>query len=119
MSRQREMKAAYKREGRPMGVYAVRNIVTNTAYLGWATDLDGILNRNRFELRMGGHTNKALEADLKAHGLDAFAFEVVDRLDPKEGQDDRAELQTLLALRMEQGLAAPDGVALRLLPIAV
>jgi len=119
MSRQRDLKAAYKREARPMGLYAVRNTRTATAYIGAAVDLDGILNRNRFELKMGGHTNKALAADLKAHGLDAFAFEVVDRLEPREGQDDRAELDMLLKMRLEEGLTAADGSPIRLIPIAV
>ena len=119
MSKQRDLKAAYKREARPMGLYVVRNTRTATAYIGAATDLDGILNRNRFEMKMGGHTNKALAADLKAHGLDAFAFEIVDRIEPKEGQDNRVELADLLKLRLETGLAAQDGTPLRLVPIAV
>jgi len=119
MSKQRDLKAAYKREARPMGLYVVRNTRTATAYIGAASDLDGILNRNRFELKMGGHTNKALAADLKVHGLEAFAFEIVDRLEPREGQDDRAELAVLLQMRIEHGLAAADGSPIRLVPIAV
>jgi hypothetical protein len=112
VSRQRDLKAAYKREPRPMGVYVVRNTVTKTGYLGASVDLDGILNRRRFEVRMGSHMNKALEAEMKAHGAEAFAFEVTDRLEPKEGQDDKRELAELMALRLEVGLAAPDGTPL-------
>jgi hypothetical protein len=119
MSRQRDLKTAYKREAQPMGVYVVRNRVTHVGYIGIATDLDGILNRQRFELKMGGHMNKALVADYKQHGPDAFAFEIVDRLEPKSepGQDYESELEMLLQLRLEQGLKTEDGTPVRLIPI--
>ena len=119
MKKQRELKADYKREARPMGVYAVRDMISHIAYVGTATDLPGILNRQRFELKVGGHKNRDLVAAYKQHGPDAFAFEVLDRLEPSDepGKDYVRELEMLLQLRMEQGLTETDGTAVRLVPM--
>jgi hypothetical protein len=116
MTRRRELKADYKREARPMGVYAVRNLVTHVAYVGTATDLPGILNRHRFELKLGGHRNSDLARSHKECGPSAFVYEVLDKLEPKTegGLDYASELETLLSLRMEQGLTAEDGNPVKL-----
>jgi hypothetical protein len=102
-----------------MGVYAVRNLVTHVAFVGSARDLPGILNRHRFELKLGGHRNADLAQSYKDHGPDVFAFEVIDRLEPKNesGSDYASELELLLALRMEQGLTAEDGKPVKLVPM--
>lgn len=118
MTKRRELKAEYKREGRPMGVYAVRNLITHVAYVGTATDLPGILNRHRFELKLGGHSNSDLARAYKDYGPDAFAYEILDRLEPKsETGENASELATLLSLRMEQGLTAENGEPVRLVPM--
>jgi hypothetical protein len=119
MTRRRELKADYKREARPMGVYAVRNLMTRVAYVGTATDLPGILNRHRFELKLGGHRNADLAQAYKDHGPDAFAYEALDTLEPKTegGLGYVSELETLLSLRMEQGLTAEDGKPVKLVPM--
>jgi hypothetical protein len=102
-----------------MGVYAVRNLVTHVAFVGTATDLPGILNRHRFELKLGGHRNTELARSYKDYGPDAFAYEVLDKLVPKNesGVNCASELETLLALRMEQGLTAENGETVRLVPM--
>jgi hypothetical protein len=56
----------------------------------------------------------------KDHGPDAFAYEVLDKLEPQTeggGQDYGSELETLLSLRMEQGLTAEDGEPVKLVPM--
>jgi len=114
--RREELKAEYKRQARPMGVYAVRNLITHVAYIGTATDLPGILNRHRFELKLGGHRSADLARAYKDHGPDAFVFEILDTLEPKNegGLDYASELETLLSLRLEQGLTAEDGEPVKL-----
>jgi len=117
--KQRELKADYKREPRPTGVYAVRNIVTHVAFVGTSTDLPGILNRHRFELKLGGHRNTELAKAHKEFGPEAFVFEVLDTLEPRDKvpSDLVAELDILLELRMEQGLKTKDGENVRLVPM--
>ena len=119
MTRRRELKAEYKREARPMDVYAVRDLVGNVAYVGTATDLPGILNRHRFELKLGGHRNADLARAYKDHGPNAFVYEVLDKLEPitEGGQDHAAELETLLSLRLEHGLTAENGEPVKLVLI--
>ena len=93
--------------------------MANVAFVGTATDLPGILNRHRFELKLGGHRNSELAVSYQEFGPDAFVFEVLDTLEPadKASTDVAAELATLLELRMEQGLKSEDGKSVRLLPM--
>ena len=116
MKKQRELKADYKSALRPMGVYAVRDTIAHVAYVGTAMDLPGILNRHRFELKVGGHRNADLVAAYKAHGPESFVFETTDTLEPKSepGQDYVRELEMLLELRMAHGLTEADGTPVRL-----
>lgn len=91
-----------------MGVFQVRNAQNGRVYLGTSVDLPSMLNRQRAQLRMGGHPDKALQADWKALGPDAFTFDVLDTLDPPDtsGYDPAADLRTLEDLwraRIEAG----------------
>lgn len=87
----------YKDARRPMGVFQVRNVQDGRVYLGTSVDLPSMLNRQRAQLRMGGHPDKALQADWKALGPEAFTFDVLDTLDPPDepGYDPAADLRTL------------------------
>ena len=94
----------YKETPRPAGVYAIRNKISGRVYVAGSLDVEGAMNRARFELNMHSHRNKALGQDWIAHGADQFTFEVIDRV--KESEDpafDRAvELEKLLALWREE-----------------
>jgi hypothetical protein len=72
----------YKETPRPAGIFAVRNVAEDRLLIGVSTDLPGMLNRQRFQLEMGSHPDKALQADWNRLGADAFAFEVLDELEP-------------------------------------
>lgn len=72
----------YKETRQPMGVYCVRNTVSGKLLVGASINLPGILNRQRSSLTFAGHTNKELQADWNRLGPDAFAFEVLDTLEP-------------------------------------
>lgn len=67
-----------------MGVYRVRNTVTDRSLVGSSANLTAMLNRHRAALRMGAHANRALQQDWNALGEDAFAFEVLDTLEPPD-----------------------------------
>jgi len=80
-----------------MGVYQVRNAVSGKAYIGTSVDLPSMLNRQRAQLRLGAHADRALQADWNALGGEAFVFEVLDTLDPPDepGYDPGDDLRTL------------------------
>jgi hypothetical protein len=94
----RELVRAYKDAFPPMGVYAVRNRATGRVLVGASRNVDAALQRLRFELRMRGCRNAALMRDWIAQGADAFSFEVLERVRPRDepGFDPDAELAGLL-----------------------
>ena len=101
----RALRRAYKETPRPMGVYRVRNVHDGRSLVGRSTDLPAILNRERTQLRLGGHPNRALQADWNALGPDAFAFEVLDTLEPPKdtaGYDPADDLRVLEALWLDR-----------------
>jgi hypothetical protein len=101
LEQQRALKQSYRDNPVPSGVFAIRHLATGRVLLGASANLDGALNRHRFELRMGGHRNRALQADWLAGGEAAFSFEVVDTVKarPDDPSFDReAELAVLFEL---------------------
>lgn len=100
----KELKRRYRQELPPMGIYVVRHNETRKSLVGSSMNLTGILNRHQFELKQGTHKNKALQADWKKFGPDAFSFEVADRLEQKEEEqhDYASELKVLLELWIEK-----------------
>jgi hypothetical protein len=85
----------YKETVLPAGVFVIRNTLSGRTYVAGSLDVEGAMNRARFE---------ALVRDWVAHGAEHFSFEVIDRV--KERDDpafDRAgELEKLLALWQEE-----------------
>jgi group I intron endonuclease len=100
--KKRELKSEYKLNHRPMGVYQIRNIVNEKVLIGAALDLPGILNRHKFQLKMGNHRNSALQTEWNEFGEENFAFEILDEITPKEGRDHREELIFLEELWLEK-----------------
>ncbi len=82
-----------------LGIYRVTHTPSGRTLLGQSLHLDGMLNRIRFQLQNGLHPNRVMQADWKADGPDAFMFEVLDEIEPKnpgdEPMDDLKELLTL------------------------
>ena len=101
-AKKKELKREYMLNHRPMGVYQVRNIVNEKVLIGAALDLPGILNRHKFALKMGNHSNGALQAEWNEFGGENFAFEILDEITPKEGRDHREELAFLEELWLEK-----------------
>jgi hypothetical protein len=101
----------YKETRQPAGVYRVRNRRTERALVGCAANLEGILNRHRFQLERGSHPSRGLQADWNALGPDAFEFEVLDQLKPAEkpDADESEDLRVLKELWIER--LASSGVA--------
>ena len=96
----------YKERPRQIGIYRVHNLHDDRSLVGSSRDLPSILNRHRAQLRIGAHHNRALQRDWNALGADAFAFEVLDTLEPREEPnwdpgDDLAVLERLWLERLE------------------
>lgn len=107
MADRKELLRAYKETPPPAGIVIVRNTVSGRALVVTAPNIAGNLNRQRFQLEMGGHPDKTLQADWNALGADAFEIEELDRLEMPEGglspaqlQEDLKELAALWAERL-------------------
>ncbi len=109
-AQRKELIRAYKESPRPMGVYRIRNRVSGRSLIGTSVDLPAILNRHRFQLRMGNHRTRELQDDWNQLGAEAFTFEVLDELDPpkEESPDPAAELEVLDQLWRERQRDAGD-----------
>jgi len=95
----------YKDNPPPMGVYAVRCDVAQLVCVKASMNLPGAFNRDRFQLRMGGHPDRRLQQAWRAHGEAALRFEVLDTLKRRADATDaehRADLAALLALWQEE-----------------
>ena len=103
-SKKRELKKEYKQNQTPMGVYRIRNLANDKVLVGTAFNLPGILNSHKFQLSMGGHPNKALQAEWDEFGGESFTFEVLDELTRTgaSGEDYREELAFLEELWLDK-----------------
>ena len=72
--------SAWKERKSAPGIYAIRCTVSGERWLGQAPDMATVQNRHWFALRMGSHTNRALQAAWTLHGADALVLEVVELL---------------------------------------
>lgn len=67
-----------------MGVFQIKNEQTGKILIGSAKNINGRINRIKFELKNGTHTNKTLQEDFNKIGEASFSFEVLDYLEPKK-----------------------------------
>ena len=100
MTDKRLLKQNYLETTIRAGVYAIKNTVTGRVLVAGSMNVEGVLNRHRFELRHGTHRNALLSQDCAAHGESSFTFEVLDRIKPREDStfDVARELDELVAL---------------------
>ena len=104
LSPRRALVRQYK-DSRPLaGVFALTNQTNGRVYVGGSLNLDGAMNRMRFELKMRSHRNKSLQQDWIAHGAEAFSFAVLDHIKEQDDPlfDYAAELDSMLQLWREE-----------------
>jgi hypothetical protein len=115
--RRKDLVRQYHESPRPMGVYRVHCGATGRAVVEASQDLPSALNRQRAQLSLGRHPDKALQEDWDRHGADAFVFEVLDTLEPTDdpGYDPTGDLEELAQMWRERvtfgadpGAAAPS-----------
>jgi len=76
----KELNREYDEWVKPSGVFQVKNIINNTVLLGSSLNLEGSLNKHKFMLKIGSHTNKALQKDWNEFGADQFVFEILEEV---------------------------------------
>ena len=80
----RELNREYAERVKPSGVYQVKNLANGKVLLGSSLNLEGPLNRHKFMLKIGSHTNKALQNDWNEFDADKFAFEILEEVKRKD-----------------------------------
>src|ERR1700742_3218158 len=94
----RKLKKEYQQTHLPMGIFQVRNLANGKVLIGASLNLPAVLNREKFQLTLGGHPNKKLQAEWQEFGGDNFVFGVLDELAPTTAgaeADYRAHLAVL------------------------
>ena len=112
MTDKRALKRQYLDTRTHAGVYAIRNLRTGRTMVAGSPNVQGALNRHRFELRQGNHRDAQLQRDWNEHGEASFVFEVLDVVKPREDPafDVARELRTLVELwRQEFACRAEAG----------
>ena len=98
----KRLKQEYQQTPRAIGVFLIRNNVTDKVFLAAGVDIHGLINRHKFQLTNGSHANQQLQVDWNELGSNSFAFEIVDEVSPGAGADPRAEVETLEKLWLEK-----------------
>jgi GIY-YIG catalytic domain len=96
------LKQNYLLTPRPIGIFAVRNLVNEKVFVGKSENLDGILNRIEFQLKANSHKQKDLQADWNELGSEKFAFEILEEIVQRENLDIKKELEFLEDLWLEK-----------------
>ncbi|KWW15954.1 MULTISPECIES: GIY-YIG nuclease family protein [Bacillaceae] len=96
MDRKKELKQLFKETKVEAGIYQIKNQHNHKVFIASTRNLK-TLKGKQFELSMGTSTNKALQEEWNHYGKDAFVFEVLEVLKPKETGffDTKRELQKL------------------------
>ena len=94
----------YKLSHRPMGVFQVVNKRNGKVFVDSSINIPGKINRHKFALEHGSHISKSLQAEWKELGEDAFEFEVLEDVTPKDdpSYDYKADLEFLEDLWLEK-----------------
>ncbi len=100
----KELINQYKQTLRPMGIYQIKNKKNDKIYIESAKDLQGIINRNKFQLKNGLHLNTEMQKDYNEIGEEWFSFDILDYLKPKDdlNYDYTEELKTLEEMWLEK-----------------
>ena len=106
MNNRKEKVLAYMETVIPAGVYQIRNTKNGKMFISAAPNLDGAWNRNKFQLELGSHPSKQLQADWKQYGEEAFSYEVLEQLKRKEGERSLSAVQRDQLKKMEESWIA-------------
>lgn len=99
----------YKLSHRPMGVFQILCLRNEKVFIDSSKDVPGKINRHRFQLNAGVHPAKGLQSDWIEFGEDAFEFETLETLEPRDDAEYNysSDLEVLEDLWLEK--QAPYG----------
>ena len=85
-SERRELTRAARDAFPPMGVYAIKDSQAGILHVRASRNVHGGINREQFELRLGGHRDKALQAAWSCDPA-RFSFEVLEMVKERKEPD--------------------------------
>lgn len=74
------LKKQYKETLQPMSVFKIENKINGKILIVSSNNIPGRINREKFQLDIGGHPHTDLQKDYKEFGKDNFVFEIIDQL---------------------------------------
>ncbi len=98
-NRKKQLKEMYMNSKSTMGVYQIKNLVTQISYIGVTQDLKGTMNGNKFKLDTGNFKDKELQQEWIKYGSDKFEVSILSELDYEEDTTKTDYLEDLLVLR--------------------
>lgn len=81
MSRNKELKKKYLQMKPEMGLFVVKNKLTDRCYIEATKDLKSSINRAKFQLDLGKFPISELQKDYNEKGANNFSAEVLDTLE--------------------------------------
>ena len=84
---QRDINREYKERQKPAGIYQIKNLANGKVLIGSSLNLEGPLNRHKFQLLSGRHPNEKLQKDWNECGPDKFSFEILEVAKIKDDPD--------------------------------
>lgn len=106
MNHKKELKQEYKDTPLPAGVLQIENKQNRKVFIVSAANLNGKINSQRFQLKLGSHRNPELQRDWNHYGADAFSFTILEQL--KESESLEPDLRARLDKVTDKWLAKLD-----------
>lgn len=91
----KELKNKYKQQETEMGIIQVYNTANGYSFVDICTNLYKPFESIKFQLNLGRTKFKKLKEDWNIYGENAFEFNVVEKLKPKEGSTDKEKVDDL------------------------
>ncbi|MFZ3033220.1 MAG: GIY-YIG nuclease family protein [Parvibaculum sp.] len=80
----RQIVRDYKEQKPTPGIFAVRCLITGERWLGPSRNLEAQQNGIWFQLRLGNHRVKAMQAAWNTHGEDNLVYEIVEAFEDED-----------------------------------
>lgn len=110
MNRKKELKEVYKNMKPDMGVFIIKNSISNNFCIEATEDLNAAINGSKFRLGFGNYPNKELQKEWEEYGKESFTIEILENLEyDKDGlKIDYSEDLEILKMIWEEKLSIKD-----------